>query len=125
MCRAEVSVNSVGSLLVAAGQWQQQDREECEQQRSFLQTIWEQKDGSLQILLRGHPGLARHPSHLTAVWSGQRLSAPGPGCRILRLLIDQDGTWTEASFSPAQHLLGAPLSNMLWLLDTSYFVLHV
>lgn len=26
MCRAEVSVNSVGSLLVAAGQWQQRDR---------------------------------------------------------------------------------------------------
>lgn len=70
MCRAEVSVNSVGSLLVAAGQWQQRDRGVwATVQFAFFRCSANRRMAACRYCCTATQAWqcqSRHPSHLTA-----------------------------------------------------------
>lgn len=70
MCRAEVSVNSVGSLLVAAGQWQQRDRGVwATVQFAFFRCSANRRTAACRYCCTATQAWRcqrRHPSHLTA-----------------------------------------------------------
>lgn len=83
----------------------------------FLQTLCEQKDGSLQILLLGRPSLAV-PSHLTAAAHPPPGAAAAAGvCRTCR---DQTNTWCWPgdSWASVRHWASSMfvcLLSLLWM----------